>query len=416
MQHPPAVETARPVRSASSATSIARAVIARLSGMSAPVLVMVALLSASAVVFGMGAFDTFAGAPSSDAVADWVTTRAALAGLDPYQGVPELAERVGTEFVSTAPEAMGPERLIHPRLPGTLLVQVPLALLPAGVVVPVAGLSALVAFAVALGLAVRLVGGRGPVALLLLPLVVVHPFVRYSIVFGNEGAWLGALVTGALLLVRRDRQVAAGVCLGLASLLRVFPLLFLLLAWRRRYRLTALSGAAAFVLPNIAALALFRIPPTRVVEALSASGGVWLHFPWNLSLAPRISVLLGPVGPIVSVAIALGATWLVARSRLGERAAWSAVGIVGLLLSPISWDSYRSLLVLPLVLLWSSRQLGLRAAVLVGLFVPYLVRPLGADVVSTVEQIVESTLIGLLAWFGSRSVTTGVRTPTPEGY
>ena len=404
------------MRSTFSPVPIEASVSARLSRMPAPVLVGLALLAAVAVGFGIGAFDPpFGGRVSSDAVADWVTTRAALAGLDPYGNVSELAGQFGKVYVSPGPEAMGPERLIHPRLPGMLLLQVPWALFPFEVAGPAAGLSALLGFAVAIGWVARLVGGRPSVALLILPLLVAHPFVRFAIMFGNSGAWLGALVIGALIMIRRGRQIPAGILLGIAALLRVFPLLFLVLTWRRGHRVATLSGAATFVLANMAGMAVFRIAPIRVVEALRASGAAWLEFPWNLSLVPRMIGLVGQGVGIVSILVALGLTWVVARSRLNESRAWAIVGVVGLLLSPISWDSYRSLLVLPFALLWSTRLAGSRVFVLVGVLVPYLIWSAGANVVSMAQAVIEATLIGVLASFGAGAMRVGRRAYAVEG-
>ena len=374
----------------------------RLGAMSPTLLTGVALVAAVAVAFSIGLFDLSGGRFSPDSVRDWVVTRAALGGLDPYESVSELAERFGTEFIPVAPEELGSGRAVHPRLPGALLLQVPWALLPLPIAVFVSRVSALVGFAMVIVLALRLPERRTLSPILLLPLLVAHPFVGYSVAFGNSGAWLGALLVGALIMVRSDRPNIAGVFVGVASVLRAFPLLFLVLAWRRGHQRVVLSGIVTFVVLNVVALAVFDISLFRAVAALGTSGSAWLTYPWNLSFASWLARLVGSVAGFITVFAALVLTWLVARSRIDERAAWAVVGIVGLTLSPLSWDSYRSLLVLPLVLLWSSRRTAARVAVFVGTLAPYLVRPYGATAANVTQLVVESSLVGALLWLGTR--------------
>ena len=59
----------------------------------------------------------------SDARADWIVTKAFISGLDPYADIRTLADQFGVEYVNPG---LG-EVLSHPRTPGALLLQTPMA-------------------------------------------------------------------------------------------------------------------------------------------------------------------------------------------------------------------------------------------------------------------------------------------------
>jgi hypothetical protein len=185
---------------------------------------------------------------------------------------------------------------------------------------------------------------------------------------GQPGLLLGALLTAGWFLLRRGRPYLAGVAIGLAVGVKLFPalLLFYLLLRHRRAFLTAmLTLAALFVLIGaVAGWDTYR-------EHLETARGVvseYAAYPANLSLLGLMARLEAPSGwphPVARAlfcgagAVVVGLLALfVRRKRAGgdsepERfdGEYALFMVLMVVLSPVAWDHYLPVLILPLAVL-----------------------------------------------------------------
>jgi uncharacterized membrane protein (UPF0136 family) len=183
---------------------------------------------------------------------------------------------------------------------------------------------------------------------------------------GQTGLALGFLLIVGWYQLRRGWPVLAGICVALASGLKMFPgLLFLYLLIRHR-------RAFASALVTLAALLLFTGLVTgwdTFAEYASTAREVteeYQVYPSNLSLLGLVSRLLGPealgkarvVFFILGGLIGTGLVWLLSRRPRPAESDPESLDLeyslfISLmpLLSPISWDHYLSVLILPLVVL-----------------------------------------------------------------
>jgi alpha-1,2-mannosyltransferase len=167
----------------------------------------------------------------------------------------------------------------------------------------------------------------------------------------NMNPLLLALVVAAAADLREGRETRAGVWVGLATALKLFPgLLLAYLAFRRRWRGVAVGGAVAAVATAAALL------PYGVGGGLDVLGD-WLHIvrqggwavaPGNQSIAALVTRLGG--GREVTLAVdllVLAAAALALQRTTAERDTVGEVGLVALLavlVSPIAWWHYYVLL------------------------------------------------------------------------
>ena len=199
----------------------------------------------------------------------------------------------------------------------------------------------------------------------------VFPPVVGELVLGNVHLLLLGLLTVAWLGIRRGDskgELTAGIAVGLAAVIKVFPAV--LLIWfvlTRRYR------AAAGVVIGAAAFALITLPVTGVEP--------WTQFPAvlaNLSapsdttdtLAPTVW-LAGPLGftparilvTLVGLGLIAWTAWTVRRTTAGQPGSpvgspeaarlarsFAIAATVSVLIAPALYHHYLALLVLPLVL------------------------------------------------------------------
>ena len=202
-------------------------------------------------------------------------------------------------------------------------------------------------------------------ALLLIAVLGWEP-VLSTIRNGQTGVLLGCLIVAAWLQLRRGSPVSAGVALGVATCLKIFPgllLVYLLLRHRRAFAAALCTVAALSLLP--AALA----GPETYVEYFETARFVseeYARDACNLSLQSLLlRTLPGTENQLRALYIALGsafvvaAAWLVLRpsEKNGQLATtcfdleYSLFVALMPLLSPISWDHYLPILLLPLAVL-----------------------------------------------------------------
>ena len=163
----------------------------------------------------------------------------------------------------------------------------------------------------------------------------------------NWNTVLLALIVAAGLDVERKRDARAGVWLGIATALKVFPgLLLVFAAYRHRWR-TAVWGACVAVGLSVCALLPLGIADglTSAQDWLAQSAsGSWVLVRRNQSL----SALLGRLGAphpwaIVGDLVLLGLAALVLRRSTSDRNIVHDLGIatvVAVLVSPIAWIHY----------------------------------------------------------------------------
>ena len=177
---------------------------------------------------------------------------------------------------------------------------------------------------------------------------------------GQSGLLIAPLLVLGWFLLRRGRPVLAGIPLGVATCLKLYPgLLLVYLLFRHR---RALASALLTILVLSAAPVPFvgwRIYPEYYSSARIIAK-MYGNYPANLSLLglltknglPVSGAFVGLVGLVVVGAV----IWRLQKTtkpQLGNRfdLEFSLFLILMLLLSPISWDHYWVLLILPIVVL-----------------------------------------------------------------
>lgn len=243
-----------------------------------------------------------------DAGADKYLTRAAWGGYG--------ADRTMNELAGHYWDGSALDQKVT-RTPGALLVQAPLMFVPDGWLLVVFALASTAGLVVV----VELTGRRHGWPFWAAPLLALVAVAALHMAF-----MLGttAIVTAALLTWGWYGRRFAGLALGLAAVLKVWPLLVIgaiFLTGRRR-----VSVAAAVWFVSLNALGLL-LPGAGVPVA-----GDWTGHQWNLSLVP----VVGLTAAAAIGAVVLALAWQAYRD---DRFVASAV-VVGLLVSPLSWPWY----------------------------------------------------------------------------
>lgn len=320
----------------------------------------------------------------TDFTRDYLGGRARLAGRSmytPFRPDAVTAEALGTatglDFSDREPATI---HLAHP--PTLLLFYLPVAWLPYDWAYVAWGVAALAGYAWLVLAALRATGGeagRGPErwfwAAVFLAWV---PFCD-QMFEGQTSLLVALLVYGAWAADRSGRPAAAGACVAVAGLLKLFPLL-LLGYFALRGRVVALASAC-LVYAAGAGVAVAVFGPAEAVryatEVAPAESKACSVNPYNVSLwsvfyrvfadnarfvdrplfAPAVD--LG-AGAGLLAAAACGAV-LVAflalcrrapRDEGGDDRAFAAGVVASLLLSPLTWQHYLLAAAVPLLVLW----------------------------------------------------------------
>lgn len=310
----------------------------------------------------------------------YLSTGRLLQGEDIYGGLREQAQQtLGMEhyFIDVA---------ITP--PTFILVAAPLALLPYPTAWTVWQCLSLIALVLSIVLIAReLALDLSPpgwiclsCAVLLFPPLTSHMFYAHTELF------LLLLLTGAWILLRRDRPLPAGALVGLAGAVRLYPFILLLyLLQRRDWKALAsalvtglgLAGLAGVVAGPSSYIHYLDIMREEIPHLYPRSGNLSL---WgNVHKLATIWPLLGQ-RPLLRDAVAytlflavVGITlWITRKAGKSRRSIDLAYGLfitAALLASPLSWIYYQVLLYLPLLILLAAlrRSKPPRTAVLVAL-------------------------------------------------
>jgi alpha-1,2-mannosyltransferase len=196
------------------------------------------------------------------------------------------------------------------------------------------------------------IGARRDTALLVAGAFAFPPLIG-ELVLGNVHLLLLGLLGGAWLALRNERRpmpAIAGILVGVATIIKLFPgLLILWLLLRGRYR------AALWSLATIAILGVATLPVTGLQP--------WLDFPRVLlnlgppvdtrdTLAPIVwlSALMPPVAARVVVAAAMIAAVVWTSRNLAEPVSFAVAVTASVLIAPALYQHYLAILVLPLLL------------------------------------------------------------------
>lgn len=232
------------------------------------------------------------------------------------------------------------------------------------------GLS-IAALLTATGLALRFELGtcRTWLWLPILTMLASNPFLQH-LILGQVGIFLLLLIVGTVIADDRDRPTTAGLLLGTATALKLFPgLLFLYFLIHRKWR-TVVVGAACVLAWNAACWALFgaetyehfvryALPEVLLYRDWWANysiTGTWfkLFQPWSQQSLPlRYDPWTAKIGAWLTTAVVVGAAAVVnyrGRNNAESRRSGFAVLVTAMVLSaPIAWDHYFLLLLWPLV-------------------------------------------------------------------
>ena len=320
----------------------------------------------------------------SDFVQEYLLAKATVSGINPYQPLDVLAEQFGiaTQFQHPTP---------HP--PSFVIFCLPLAFFSfrdAAFIWLVIGLASLL-------FSLRLLFNLGTLQLIIVFLI----SVTWLPVWAN--LYLGQLMLLQLLLLtltwlslKSEREVLGGILLGLTISIKLitWPLLVFLI-FRRRFG-AALAALGVFALTNLIALPAlgagtifnyylhtgrevasvysnhaFNISAwsigARLFAGTRAVGEVPLHIEPLIS-APSLVNLLTMIGVL---AIGIYAFYSAFKARAFD-ASFAILICAAIILSPVSWISYLTLLMIPLTMTVNSGDWQSRGITVLCLIAPYL--------------------------------------------
>ena len=360
-----------------------------------------------------------------DFVQDYLGAKAIVSGVNPYQSLPALAERF-------LPQAL-PLRFTHPtpHPPAALLLGLPLTLLPysyaAGIWLILQWIAIYAIYRI--GMASNWVPkqlSRHP--LLLLGVVMAWAPTAQDMLSGNLMLFLLLLLAALWYCQTYDKQILAGVSLGVAISIKlmVWPLiLFFVLRKKWRALLAVLLSVGviniiAMLVIGIESFLFYYLNVGAVVSPLYQRSvynfSIWtlgtkvLCDVQNLSLCPfAFSKWALPVNTVIALTsflVALILAWRAKEALL----AYGILICISLLLSPVTWRHYFVLAIIPLMYLhmlanqqnWSRqrRYIWLVLVLIMGLpdLVGLLALPLVAPLVALAPTLSVLALMGLLAY------------------
>jgi len=345
-----------------------------------------AVLSLAILALQGPAFIRSIGPPADatvDFFQDWASARNLLNGQSAYGDItPTAQDYLGSEAAVEA----GIRANAHP--PASVLIVAPFALLDYPTAMIAWNLVSLGLLVVAVTLLLRSLSLRLPVAALVpaAAMLLMSPPVHIQVSQGQFNFVLLALIVGAWLSARTDRPVLAGVLIGGAAAIKLFPALLLVhYALRRQWRIV-ISGSVVLTALTAISVAIVGTDAageyaTRVVPAVDSLKGAWrnvsLHGLWWKLLSPGTGVtyVAGQVPSITQVKIdpvvrsAALAGWASLGSVLLLLVFWirgvlatgrhqhADIGfglalVVMLLVSPVTWLHYLVLLIPTFFFLW----------------------------------------------------------------
>jgi hypothetical protein len=313
----------------------------------------------------------------SDFFQDWASARNYLAGLPLYASHRQTIERhLGYSLASSGADGVQVDIDINAHPPTSVLLALPLAGLDYPEATLVWNLLSLGALGVSLWLIarqLRIAVSLWSLAPLVTLLLICNPF-RQQVLQGQFNLILLLLLTATWVADRSERAALAGIWLGMATVVKLFPgFLLLYFAVRRQWKVL-LSAALTMIALTALTAAVFGLQTYRsyVAEILpqveqfrsswvnASLPGFWIKLfdpatatervepLWRSSRLAQIGAALS--GVVVSILVAQRA--LRARTRRDKDLAFGLAVVGMLLVSPVTWDHYFLLLILPGLLLW----------------------------------------------------------------
>lgn len=307
-----------------------------------------------------------------DFTQDWLSARDVREGRPAYGSLPDALRR---HFGAEPPEDFLPWNA-HP--PGSVLLVLPFALLEHHRAFFVWNLVTFPLFVAAVWFVVaELAPGRGLRAAGIAAGVGVLGVTCYplhqQVVLGQFNALLAFLMTVAWAADRNDRPRLAGVAVGVAVAVKLFPALLLVyFVCARRWKSAGVALLTAGALTGVAVAVLgadaFVTYARDVVPAVSAKyatqwnnislSAFWLRLfdptPESrvvaLVHAPLLGKALAALSRVASIAVVALTAWR-ARSFEARDRAFALAMVAMVLVSPIAWPHYLVLLVVPVGLL-----------------------------------------------------------------
>jgi hypothetical protein len=306
---------------------------------------------------------------------DWASARNLLNGLSIYTSHNVTVERyLGYRVNSADPQIkVEIDRNAHP--PTSVLLALPLAGLDYPEAVLVWNMVSIAAFLVSLWLVcsqLRISWARWSVFPFVTLLLTCNPF-RQQIDLGQLNLVVLLLLTGVWAADRSNRSDLAGILLGAATAVKLFPgFVFLYFLIRRQCRVVAaglislamISGLTAAVLGLESYQTYFEEVLPQLQTFRSKWGNASLVGFWTKLFDPAAEQHVRPLwdSPALAMAAILCSAlvlvcmlvWAVAmaRTRMQLDRAFALTLTAMLLVSPTTWDHYLVLLLLPLMLVW----------------------------------------------------------------
>ena len=298
----------------------------------------------------------------------------------------DISREFGRRFLTGEPLYAG--GLHYPYLPSAAMAFAPLAALPPWLGFALRYAAALAALWLALRLLASLAGtpaAQRPLGMGLVVLLALH-YVLRDLDDAGPHLILLALLVGALWCVRRGADVGAAACVGLAAAVKPPTALLLpFFAWKRQWRLAALAAAALLfwvALPQVwMGPAAWRDAQRQwLTTALASAAGVpdatvadSETRPQNQALRPTVTRVAQRLGAdprtawwtasaVALLAVAVVAWWSGRCWRGRGDPRWlpeaSAVLLLSLLLSPVTWVQHLVLVIPSLALIVDAALAG----------------------------------------------------------
>jgi alpha-1,2-mannosyltransferase len=199
-----------------------------------------------------------------------------------------------------------------------------------------------------------------------------EPF-RQTFSFGQINIYLGLLVALDLLVLGRRGSRWTGVGIGLAAAIKLTPgifILYLLVVGRWRAAVTAMSAAVGFTLASalIAPTETWRYFTSLMWETSRVG---FLDTTMNQSVNGLLARLASPLPPghkewlLLAGVLAVAGFWRARRAALAgdELAGMTLAGLVGVLVSPVSWV-HHIVWVFPAMVILTQRLAGAVSALM----------------------------------------------------
>jgi hypothetical protein len=239
---------------------------------------------------------------------------------------------------------------------------------------------------------------------------------------GQSGLLVAAPIVIAWFYLRRGQQVRAGIAIGIATCLKLYPgllLVYLLLRYRRAL------AAATFSVLFLVAIPLIWLGAGIYLEYFCMTRAVMSRYgrhPLNLSLLGVLRKSGLEVGntlfALSAICIVGAVAWFIARKSDDPMLRrfdleYSTFMLLMLLLSPIAWDHYLVILILPIIVLgdwvvnhqrhWHTLCVFLLLVITLSIPVDTLIRPFLVQgrpwaVNPFTGSLLTLALIGLTVW------------------